>query len=414
MTIPSGRFAVLAVASALALRCGTAAAQATPAAQPPLTLPAALALASEHHPALRAAAHDVAANVAAVEQARQLPNPELSYLREGRDAGTRTTTIQLSQPIELGGKRQARVALAQAGLAAAVDERRLRRQAQRADVIAAYFDTLVAQERAALARDAAALAERSADVVSRRVAAGKASPVDAARARLVPADARIESARADTALAIARQRLEALVGTPLAARPLASADTALLPTLPTLPADAAAAPAVRRASSELALRQARIGAERAARMPDLTLTLGSQRDDQLARRQAVVGVAIPLPLFNRNGGNVVAARERAAQAQAQLEAARLEAATALSAARLQYGQARNEAALLAEHVVPDARSVYEATLKGFEYGKFAFLDVLDAQRTLLQARTRHLQALQDAWRARAELEQFAGDGQEQP
>ncbi|AVR96919.1 heavy metal resistance protein CzcC [Pseudoduganella armeniaca] len=265
-----------------------------------------------------------------------------------------------------------------------------------------------------MAGDAAALAERSADVVARRVAAGKASPVDAARARLVPADARIDSARADTALTIARQRLEALIGTPLAARPLASADTAPPPALPANADNADNAPAVRRASSELALQQARVGAERAARVPDLTLTLGSQRDDQLARRQAVVGLALPLPLFDRNAGNVVAARERAAQAQAQLDAARLEAGTALSAARLQYAQARDEAALLAQTVVPDARSVYESTLKGFEYGKFAFLDVLDAQRTLLQARTRHLQALQDAWRARAELEQLAGHDQEQP
>ncbi|WUR16069.1 TolC family protein [[Empedobacter] haloabium] len=411
MTIPSGRCVVLAAVSALALRCGPAAAQATPAAQPPLTLQAAIALATMHHPALRAAAHDAAANTAAIEQARQLPNPELSYLREGRDPGSRTTTIQLSQPIELGGKRQARVALAQAGLDVALGERRLRQQGLRADVIAAYFDTLVAQERAALAREAAALAERSADVVARRVAAGKASPVDAARARLVPADARIERDRAATALAIARQRLEFLVGTPLAARPLASVDTE---PPPVVAADADHAPAVRRAGSELALQRARADVERAARMPDLTLTVGSQRDDQLARRQAVVGVAIPLPLFNRNGGNVAAARERAAQAQAQLEAARLEAAMALGAAQLRQAQARAEAALLAQTVVPDARSVYESALKGFEYGKFAFLDVLDAQRTLLQARTRHLQALQEAWAARAELEQFAGDGKEQP
>ncbi|WEF34521.1 TolC family protein [Pseudoduganella chitinolytica] len=414
MTIPSGRFVVLAAASALALRCGFAAAQAAPAAEPPLTLPAAIELAIGSHPALRAAAHDVAASSAAIEQARQLPNPELSYLREGRDAGTRTTTIQLNQPIELGGKRRARVALAQAGLDVAVGERQARRQALRADVIAAYFDVLAASERAALAEQAAKLAERSADVVSRRVAAGKASPVDAARARLVPADARIERDRAATALAIARQRLEALTGLTVADRTLQAPQLPVPTALPAAPDRAERAPAVRRAGRELALQQARVDVERAARVPDLTLTVGSQRDDQVARRQAVVGVAIPLPLFNRNAGNVVAARERAAQAQAQLEAARLEARSALAVATLQYTQARDEAALLAQTVVPDAQHVYESTLKGFEYGKFAFLDVLDAQRTLLQARTRQLQALHDAWRARAELEQLNGDDGEQP
>jgi cobalt-zinc-cadmium efflux system outer membrane protein len=71
-------------------------------------------------------------------------------------------------------------------------------------------------------------------------------------------------------------------------------------------------------------------------------------------------------------------------------------------------QARSEAQLLEREVAPEARSVYELTLKGFEYGKFGFLEVLDAQRGWVQSSARGWQAVRDAWRARAELERLAG------
>jgi cobalt-zinc-cadmium efflux system outer membrane protein len=84
---------------------------------------------------MRAAAYEVAASEATVDQAGRHPNPELEFLREGQQAGTRTTTVQINQPIELGGKRRARVALAQGSVALAKSELAARRQDIRSDVI---------------------------------------------------------------------------------------------------------------------------------------------------------------------------------------------------------------------------------------------------------------------------------------
>lgn len=411
MSLQPGRFVPAVV---LALACGIAAGQA-PATAIALDLPAAIALAVEHHPALRAAAHEASASAAAVEQAGRLPNPELAYLREGHRAGARTTTMQVSQPIELGGKRAARVAVAQGALALAGSDLALRRQALRADVIEAFYTALVAQERHELAQATVELAASSLRAVDGRVAAGKVSPVEAGKARVAQADARAGLARAQADLAIARDALGALTGAPAEAmRELAGAGVDTLPEVEPLPAllqRAGGALSIRRARQQVALRDAQAGAERAARAPDVTLTIGSQRDDQLAHRQAVVGLAVPLPLFDRNGGNLAAALARSDGARAELEAAELAARTGLAAARLRYQQARGEALLLADDVVPEARSVHESTLKGFEYGKFTFLDVLDAQRTWFQARSRQWQAMLDAWRAHAELERLAGPAQ---
>ncbi len=380
----------------------------------PLTLADAIRQALEQ-PAVRAAVHEVAASDAAVGQAGKIPNPSLAWLREGQQAGARSTTVQISQPIELGGKRQARIALARSEADLARSELALRRRAIRADVIAAWYTVLVAQDSQALAEELAGLAQRSADVAARRVAAGKVSPIDATRARLGTVDAATELTRTRAELEVARARLGALVG---AAPPSIALDGAAdaLPAPPPRPALRARlvdSGAVARARGQLAAQEAQAGVERAARVPDLTLTLGSQREDEperraAGRRQAVFGVSVPLPLFDRNDGRLAAALRRTDKARDELAAAERAAGADLDAAWTRYAAARDEATLLQRDAIPYAYSAWTLTLRGFDAGKFGFLDVLDAQRTWFQARVRRAGALLAAWNAYADIERLAG------
>lgn len=396
-------------------------AAAAPAQPASLDLAGAIRLALEG-PRLRAAGHEVAASAAAIGQADHFPNPTLEYLREGEQAGTRTTTVQLNQPIELGGKRRARVALAESAAAVARGELAALRQEVRAETIAGWHAVLAAQERQQLATTLAGLAHKSIEVAERQVAAGKVSPIDATRARLAAVDATTELGAAQAELAIARARLGALVGLPGETLVLAPGGDAPLPALKPLPAllaEAAQALPVRRARGQLVVQDAQAQVERAARLPDLTLTVGSQKVDDAGRRQAVVGVSLPLPLFNRNEGNLLAALRRSDKAREEVAAAEAAAVSELGSAYTRYEQARGEAAMLRSEVIPSAWSAYELTLRGFEHGKFAFLDVLDAQRTWARVQSRQWAASQEAWRAYADLARLAGaaieqDQQERP
>lgn len=405
----SRHLAVLVVASALAWRCGAEPVRVAAPDTTSIDLSTAIQLALDQ-PAARAASYEAEASAALVGQADRLPNPELSYLREGRQAGTRTTTVQIEQTIELGNKRRARVALAQEAAGLARIESLARRQAIRADVIAAYHDVLGAGHRLALAQALTGVARKTVDVAGKRVAAGKISPIDETRARLAAVDATTAFAQATAAQAIARTRLGALIGRPSATIVLAD-DSDRLPDaepLAALLARAGDAAAIRRARGQVSARQAQVDVERAARVPDVTLSVGTKRDDQIGRRQAVVGLSVPLPLFNRNEDALRAALHRTDQAGEELAAARVETAAALTAAHTRYETARNEVLLLRRDVVPNAQAAYEQTLKGFEYGKFSFLDVLDAQRTWFQAQSRQWDSLDDAWRAYADIERLAG------
>jgi cobalt-zinc-cadmium efflux system outer membrane protein len=413
MTIQPKRLCALVVAAALTWSCNAAEPMRITPSTLSIDLPTAIRLALEQ-PAVRAAAYEVSASEATIVQAGRLPNPELEYLREGQQAGTRTTTVQINQPIELGGKRQARVALAQGAVGLAKSEQMVIRQQVRSDVIVSYYEVLVGQQRQELARALGELARESVEVASKRVAAGKISPIDETKARLAAIDAATELNQATAQLGIARTKLGALIGKPADSVILIE----LLDQLPqvkplsALLAQAEGATSVQRARSQLAAREAQTEMERAARVPDLTLSVGSQRDDQIGKRQAIVGLSVPLPLFNRNEGNLRAALRRTDKAREELAAAQVSATSELAAVYTRFEAARNEVALLRQDVLPNARSAYELTLKGFEYGKFPFLEVLDAQRTWFQAQSRQWNSMLEAYRAYADIERIAGTAEQ--
>lgn len=400
------------------------AAAQTPGPQTALTLRAALALAMQAHPGLAAARHETEAQDGLVMQASARPNPTLSFERVGRSGiagaeGDGEKTWQLSQPLELGGKRAARVAAAERGRDVAGAAMQAQRLELHADVVTAFYEVLVAQERLRLAQDGSELAQSATQAASKRVIAGKVSPVDETKAKLAEANVRLEQSSAAAALASARSRLAAHWLQPAAAGSgtdtpgfgRAEGDIGMLPEPPSAAAMAswrAQSPALAPTRLEVERRKAVSRLELANRAPDLTVSLGSKRMADPSRSQTVLGLSLPLPLFDRNQGNVLAAQRQADKADAELAAAamRLESELAQSAQALRA--ARQALEMLRNDILPAAQQASEAARKGFEYGKHNFIDVLDAQRTLLQARAQYLSALSDGHRAAAAIERILG------
>ncbi|MEG1328925.1 MAG: TolC family protein, partial [Janthinobacterium sp.] len=170
----------------------------------------------------------------------------------------------------------------------------------------------------------------------------------------------------------------------------------------------AQAPAVRQAQSALAQRQAMLDVEQRRATPDVTVSIGMKRSEELGRNQAIIGLALPLPLFDRNAGNKLDALRRSDKASDELAAARIDVQTKVAAASERLATARLDVESLRQDILPGAQSAYDAASKGFEFGKFAFLDVLDAQRTLLQAKNQYLRALTEAQHAAADIERLLG------
>ncbi|MDD2047867.1 TolC family protein [Pseudomonas putida] len=379
---------------------------------PVLTLDSALQTAQANNPELAVARWGIDIAEGERRQAGVLPNPELSWEVEDTRNGSQTTTVSVSQMFELGGKRGARLGVA--GRDAELAGLELERQgnALRAEVIGAFEAAVQAQEGLQLAEQSLRLSERALQVVQGRVKAGSASPVEATRAQVQLSEVRLELGRAEQALTVAYQQLAAATGAPMAEfsrvesvgnqEPGVPSRTQLLERLEQTPD-------MRLARTQIDQTDAALNLARTQRIPDLTVSVGSQYDEAERERVNVVGLSLPIPLFDRNQGNILAAARRADQARDQRNGAELRLRSEVIQALAQWSTAAQEVQDFDRAILPSAQQAVDAATRGFERGKFAFLDVLDAQRTLVAARLQYLQAQAQRSEARVRLERIFGD-----
>lgn len=384
---------------------------AAAAAAEPLSLAKAIELALEGNPEVAAAKRQWEATEGQVLQGRSRPNPELAYSLEDTRSKTRTQSWQLNLPVELGGKRAARTKAAEKTREQAQAQLAELQATVRANVAAAYFDVLTAQERLVLARDSAALAKSSTDTVSKRVAAGKVSPVEESKARVAEAGVRVELAQAASEQRNALSRLFALLGRIDAPYTVLEGKAENLPSVPSL-ADLqpliSSAPGVVLARIEVDRRKALTALEQSKRVPDVTVSVGMQRSNETQRNVLLFGVSVPLPVFDRNQGNLLEALKLEDKARDELQAASVRLHSEVAQARERLSTIIAEVQSLKQDVLPGAKSAYDAATIGFENGKFNFLEVLDAQRTYFTAKSQYLKALGEAHRAAADIDRLLG------
>jgi len=404
----------LLAAIALACLAGSAWAQ-----RAPLTLDAAIDLALGANPALRAAGNEVAAQQGALAQAGAMPNPALDLLREGQGGEGRTTTMTLNVPVELGGKRAARVEAARQEARLALLALAAQRASVRHATAVAFHEVVAAQERERMAQELVVLSGRALAASARRVESGTLSPVEETRARVAQGSARIDALQAARELESARIRLAALWAGDARGLTIVAPQAVTLPGAPPLEQLLARlddAPAMRHARGQLAHRQALARLEKARRVPDVNVIVGAQREGPDARNRAVLGVSVPLPFLDRNDGVVLAALRRVDKARDEedAEGARLRAELAQAHARLTAALA--ECALISGEILPGAEDAQRAAARGFELGKFGLIDVLDAQRVLAQSKNHYLNAVLEAHRAAFDIARLLGSAavQENP
>src|SRR5262245_30851040 len=372
-----------------------------------LRLGEALALARSHHPSLRDLAWRVRAAQAQRRDSGKWPNPTLSAevedfgQRRGQDR--RETTVRAEQLIELGGKRGARAhsADARTGLAfAELSEEERRVMASTAE---RFLEAWTHQERWERLVRAEQLAEQAIRVAEERHRAGASPAVERVRAEALHAMRRAERVRAGSERSAAMERLVSQWGwTPvgLDSLILEPYSSWALPDTATWAAQLGSHPERARATAEVAVEEARVREARAARVPDLTLQGGAKHLAELDATGLVVAVAVPLPLWNR-GGDAVASREAgrsAARAHEQIVSLRLR--EALRTAQQRYRAARESEEVLRTQVRPKHEEALRQIAEGYRSGRFGSLELLDAQRGLLESELALIDATADAWRAR--------------
>jgi outer membrane protein, heavy metal efflux system len=389
-----------------------------------ISLRDAIALALLHSPNLASFAWETRAREAHILQAGRPPNPTVAIMTQ--DFGARRfvsggdplqeviqpqTTVELSQLIELGGKRMARQNLASRDRDLAAWDYETARIDVLTSVTRAFIDVIRAQRLVALTEQTTSLIERVEQNVSARVTAGVVSPIEQTKANVSLASARLELRRVQRALEAGRERLAAHWGASEARFETAVGEfpeNPKLPPLAELKMRIHDNPDLARWTAELSERRAALKVEESKRIPDLTVTAGYRRYTSIDSKAFVVGGSIALPIFNRNKGAIEEARSRLARTYEEQRAAEARVMTLLAEAYQSLSIAHEEIEGLRSGVLPGSEQAFQAVSEGYGLGKFQFLDVLDAQRTLIGAGGDYLRALSDYYKALAEIERLIG------
>jgi cobalt-zinc-cadmium efflux system outer membrane protein len=388
-----------------------------------LDLSQALQLALTRNPGLNVQTHRIQASRALVRQAGFLPNPRIKaeveeYDRAGAGFDSRETTIVLSQEIELGGKRRWRTRQAEITAALAqwdYEEARLDVNAvtrRRAVIL------IAAQQRLALAHSAVELAKSVHGAAQERVSAGKEPPLQATKASAALELTRLDTAAARAHLNSARIRLAQMWGANEPHFTLMTGDLDSIPdAVPELQAlrrQLDANPELARLNTEQEQQEANLAAAKAARIPNVNASIAMQNYEEDDTDALAFGIGAPLPLFNRNQGNIAAAQHILAGANAQRMAVRGRLTADLAAAHAKLQIAHRRVRTLTQAVVPAMESAFSAARGGYQQGKFGFLDMLDAQRGLVKTRYSLIDALSDYHVAAITIQRITGTEIEAP
>lgn len=359
---------------------------------------------------------ELAAKQAEYRQASAYPNP-LFFVGVETNGGGFTCNqgeldIEVTQLIELGGKRCARRRVAAANQWTTAWELEAAKVELYVDLLHAFIDMAHVQEMLALTIAQQNIAHESHECCHLQCTSGRASTLEVKKASGALYQANIAAGRQKLAYERAKSRLLSIgngcfqefegVFFPLhQLMPLPSLE-ALVAQMPKMPVLAKAGAEIARASDLVALA-------RSERIPDVALEVGISMQQRWRTPSVNVGVTIPLPFFDSGSANVC----RATYQQEQAVYDQLELASDLKSTLMllfaEAEQAQEEAIAFEQQVIPCAEEAFALATAGYEEGKFNIISLLEARTNLFIAKQQQLQALADYHHKRAELLKYKTD-----
>jgi outer membrane protein, heavy metal efflux system len=383
-----------------------------------LTLGGAVARVIAFNPGIKAAFLELEAKHGEEAQASFKPNPDLLLEVENFGGGKERSgfeaaeeTLSLTQTIELGDKRLRRLRAAHLDASLAGWDYEAVRLQTALQAAQAYMDTLGAQERLKVLRDFVSIAEKTRSSVEIRVKEGRASPIDADRSLVAVARARALVKGEEARLDAAKRKLSALWGSErpdfgrLAGR---FGHRHTVPSFEAVNSLLQGNPALARWSDGISHRLALLEVEQSKAVRDIKVGAGVRHFNDNDATALVAAVSVPLQVFDRNGGAIAAAQRRLVKAEHEAGAARTQLIGSLVEA---LGALKVAAALVQSlqiEVLPAAQTAFDRVQIGYNEGRFDILNLLEAQRSVFEARLELVTAQADYEKARVQVESLIG------
>ena len=371
----------------------------------PLTLSEALARALAANPAIAAARLQRPVALAGIAVAGERPNPDVQY-EASKETPRQAITATL--PIELGGKRQRRLDLANAAVAVSdADLARVIADVRR-DVRRAYFEAVAAGLRVRIAEDVRALTVRARDAARARVDAGDVPRSDLTQSELALATSENELVGARGEVAATLAELNALLGQP-AATPLVLSDSlsgaAALEAADAVALAARANVDVQLLDRQIAEQVARVDLARTLTVPDVAagaaFTYDAEPEFSYGWR---VSGGVTLPVFTRHKAAVLVEDATLARLKQSREVLLAQIAGSVSAALARVTAARAQLDRYEQSILPLALEAERQAQAAYTGGQTGLPALVQALLTARDTRQRGLQAGLEYQRALTDLD----------
>ena len=368
------------------------------------------ALAIANNPTLQQAAAAVAQTQATQWQVGLYPNPQVGYLRaDPSQAGqSRTEGVFVGQEFVTSGKRwKSRDVEAQE-----VARLRWEYQSQERrvlnDVRIRVVELLAAQQTLLMLDDLLRIADDSLKTTERLREGGSASQADVLQTRIQWKTVRVRRIEAEVRLDAAWRQLVNVVGCPYLERaPISGQLEGEIPTLDwetTWQRLLAESPQLRAAETRINHARSELAREQAQRIPNISVQLISERDHVQGFNTISSFVSVPVPLFNRNQGNIAHAQADMREARSEVRRTQLALRDQLSITFQRYETLRRQLEQLAQEIMPDVEANQRLVAAGFRGGEMSMLQLLTAQEAYFTTRLTQLEALVELRKTEAEID----------
>lgn len=346
-------------------------------------------------PAVRAAYLEWAASVEAVTVERSLPDPKLTF---EADIASLVMAAMPGLMIDLPGPGKLRTRGEAAGAESEMAYHRLESAVLRTayDVKKAAYEWRLAEDRLRVSRETVGLLGDLEKLAQSRTEVGKGNLQDLLRIRMERERMQTEAANLADSRGWHRERFKAALGLepddpppPLpklpASKPVGTADGDLLARA------FAANPGLREMEADIRKAEAALALAEKSRLPDAEA--GIEADVKAAPVMLRPALTMSLPVWrDKIRGEISGARYRSGAARARLAEQKLDLAVEVAMKSFEYRESNRTLELLEDSLLPKAQQSLEVARSGYSTGGTSFLDLIDAQRTLLDFQLARLEA----------------------
>ena len=382
-----------------------------------LTLEDAVEIAINNNPLIKSKKHNIGSSEGRVRQAGLLPNPEIEFFTQEMPTNNigfdqSQNSVALFQKLETGGKRKLRVK-------AAEKEKRVMEmdlQSTIANITAkvkkSFFNVLTTHEELKFAEEALEITKSLMSISNQRFEIGDIARIDVLKAEIELSNAKMRVQNTERKYLNSAKILQTVMGVPDIDLnnlfPISTADT------PSLNLDNLNDlllnnhPALKARKKVVDLSVIKITEAKRMAIPDINATVGYKRLSATDVNTIQAGIEFPLPIFNRNQGKIIEARALSHKAKDDVEIVRNQLLLQLSNAFSLYTSTREQVRFFTYTIIPQSEESLKIARQGYKQGEFDYLEVLDAQRTLVNTKISYLKILNELFFSITEIEKFVG------